>query len=173
MSKQLEMREICEMHQKRMFQIAYGVTRDYYLAQDVVQEALIKAYHHLESVADRSKLGAWLASITTRTAIDFLRKEKKTREKVDGYTELDKVYAVMTQNVEKEAEANELQAKIYQYLNTLSPEQKQLFLLKIKDGLKEREIAEILEMNPNTVKTKLYRMRKQLKELIAEQDTAS
>lgn len=173
MSKQLEMKEICEVHQKRLFQIAFGVTRDYYLAQDVVQEALIKAYNHLDSVVDSAKLGAWLASITTRTAIDFLRKENKTREKVDGYTELDKVHAVMNQNVEKEAEANELQAKIYEFLNTLSPEQKQLFLLKIKDGLKEREIAEMLEMNPNTVKTKLYRMRKQLKELLAQQENAS
>lgn len=166
------MKEICENYQKRLFHIAFSITRDHYLAEDVVQETLIKGYKHLHTVEDKEKLGAWLSSIATRTAIDFLRKEKRLKGNVDGYAELEQLNLSHSQSVEGIAEASFLQAEIAGFIQSLAPDQRKLFLLKINDGMKEKEIAEMLNLNPNTVKTRIYRVRKQLKEKLTEFDIA-
>lgn len=168
----LDMKEICELYNKRLFHVAYCITRDYYLAQDVVQETFIKAYQKMETIQDKEKIGAWLSSIATRTAIDFVRKERKTNERLSNYTELENTNVKMNQNVEEEVELNFLQEQINEYINSLSSDQKHVFMLKIKAGLKEREIAEMLKLNQNTVKTKLYRVRKQLKAMLLEKELA-
>nr|WP_249365706.1 RNA polymerase sigma factor [Cytobacillus citreus] len=166
------MKEICDLYNKRLFHVAYGITRDYYLAQDVVQETLIKAYLKIDTIQEKEKIGAWLSAIATRTAIDFIRKERKTNENLEAYTDLDNAQVRMNQNVEEEVEINLLNEKINDCINSLSTDQKKVFMLKIRHGLKEREIAELLELNQNTVKTKLYRVRKYLKEMLLEKDLA-
>lgn len=168
----LDMRKICDLYYKRLFHVAFCITRDHYLAEDVVQETLIKAYKNLYSIHDKEKMGAWLSSIATRTAIDFIRKEQKTAGKMTLHADFEQMNMVLNQNVEQEAELNFLNEQINDAINTLSPDQKNVFLLKIKCGLKEREIAELLHLNQNTVKTKLYRVRKSLKALLLEKDFA-
>ena len=168
----MDMKEICEQYYKRVFHAAYGVTRDHHLAEDVVQETFLKAYQKIDTIQDKEKMGAWLSSIATRTAIDFIRKERKTSEKLAAITDLENANIEMNQNVEQEVEFNMLSAQIQEVINSLSPEQRSLFLLKIHYGLKEREIADLLKLNQNTVKTKLYRIRKFLKAILLEKELA-
>src|SRR5690606_17505060 len=61
----------------RLTAAAYSVTKDWFTAEDVVQESFIKAYNKMDCIESREKIGAWLYSITIRTAIDFLRAEKR------------------------------------------------------------------------------------------------
>ena len=168
----IDMREICELYNKRLFHVAYSVTRDYYLAQDVVQETLLKAYQNIDKVEDKEKLGAWLSTIATRTAIDFVRKESRTNERLDCYIDPENTNVKMSQNVEQEVESNYVQEQIDRYINTLPLDQKKVYQLKNEYGLKEREIADLLQLNQNTVKTRLYRIRKQLRELLLEKELA-
>lgn len=168
----MDMKEICEIYNKRLFHAAYCITRDYYLAQDVVQETLLKVYQKLEMVEDKEKLGAWLSTIATRTAIDFVRKESRTNELLHRYMDPENANAKMNQNVEQEVELNYVKGQIDEYINTLPPDQKNVYQLKNEYGLKEREIAELLQLNQNTVKTRLYRIRKQLREIILEKELA-
>ncbi|KXG43750.1 RNA polymerase sigma factor [Tepidibacillus decaturensis] len=72
---QLE-RVIFEMFYHRVYNTAYFIIQDRHLAQDVVQETFFKAFQNMHKVEDGHKLGAWLGTIATRTAIDFLRKVK-------------------------------------------------------------------------------------------------
>ncbi|KAF0824542.1 RNA polymerase sigma factor [Cytobacillus firmus] len=168
----MDMREICRLYNKRLYHIAYSITRDHYLAQDVVQETLIKAYKKMDSIDDQDKLGAWLSSIATRTAIDFVRKERRTNERIQDSVDFENCMESRYSDTGQEAEINMLQEQIYAYVDSLSYEQKRVFLLKTKHGLKEREIADILHLNPNTVKTKLYRVRQQLREILADRNLA-
>ncbi|GLB59509.1 RNA polymerase sigma factor [Cytobacillus sp. NCCP-133] len=172
MSIHLDMREIYHLYYKKLFHIAICITRDHYLAQDVVQETLIKAYKKMDTIDDQDKLGAWLSAIATRTAIDFVRKERKTNERILDSVDFEKCLERKHNDAGQEAEINMLQEQIYKYVDSLSPDQKRVFLLKTKHGLKEREIAEILHLNPNTVKTKLYRIRQQLKEMLLARNLA-
>lgn len=168
----MDMREICKLYNKRLFHVAYGITRDYYLAQDVVQETLLKAYQKIDMVEDKEKLGAWLSTIATRTAIDFVRKESRTNERLDSYIDPENTNVKMSQNVEQEVELSFVQEEIDRYIDSLPLEQKNVYQLKNELGLKEREIAELLHLNQNTVKTRLYRIRKQLKEMLLEKELA-
>ncbi|MBU8878057.1 RNA polymerase sigma factor [Bacillus sp. FJAT-29790] len=167
-----DLKEICDLYSKRLLHIAYCITRDYHLAQDVVQEALLKAYRNRDRIQEQEKLGAWLSSITTRTAIDFVRKERRINERLDCYMDLENVDVHMNQNVEKEVEINLFNEQIHREINSLPPDQKNVLLLKIKHGLKEKEIAEMLRLNPSTVKTRLYRVRKHLKGMLLERELA-
>ncbi|MDQ0272308.1 RNA polymerase sigma factor [Cytobacillus purgationiresistens] len=171
-SKFADMKELCDLYEKRLFHIAYRITRDHHIAQDVVQEAFVKAYLKMDSLQDQEKVLPWLSAITTRTAIDFVRKERKTKERTDSIEDWEKSKIIMNQNVEEEVEVNILQEKINRFLDSMSADQKNVYLLKIKHGLKEREIAELLRLNPNTVKTKLYRIRKQLKDVVLQTELA-
>ncbi|WP_232426280.1 RNA polymerase sigma factor [Cytobacillus praedii] len=164
----MDMNDLCKLYNKRLFQVAFCITRDYYLAQDAVQETLIKAYQKMDTIEDTEKMGAWLSAITTRTAIDIVRKERKLKDRMAGHIEIETANIKMDQNVEKEVEVNLLKEQIQQAINSLSLDQRKVFLLKINSGLKEREIAKLLKINQNTVKTKIYRVRKQLKEMLIE-----
>ncbi|KAB2338937.1 RNA polymerase sigma factor [Cytobacillus depressus] len=166
------MREICDLYYKRLFHVAFCITRDHHLAEDVVQETFLKAYQKIHTIQDKEKMGSWLSAITTRTAIDFIRKEKKTTERLAVGTDLENTKITMSQNVEQEVELNFMQEQIQDAVNSLSPDQKRMFLLKISHGLKEKEIADLLMLNQNTVKTKLYRIRKYLKAMILEKGFA-
>jgi RNA polymerase sigma factor (sigma-70 family) len=168
----MDMNEICKMYNKRLFQVAYCITRDYYLAQDAVQETLIKAYQKMDTIEDPEKVGAWLSAIATRTSIDIVRKERKVKDRTASHIEIETANIKMDQNVEQEVEMNLLKERIHQAINSLSLDQRKVFLLKINNGLKEREIAKLLKINQNTVKTKIYRVRKQLKEMLIESFSA-
>lgn len=162
------MNELCTLYNKRLFQVAYCITRDYYLAQDAVQETLIKAYQKMDTIEDPEKIGAWLSAIAARAAIDIVRKERKLNDRTASHVEIETANIKMDQNVEQEVEMNLLKEQIHQAINSLSLDQRKVFLLKINSGLKEKEIAQLLKINQNTVKTKIYRIRKQLKEMLME-----
>ncbi|WP_321202543.1 sigma-70 family RNA polymerase sigma factor [Bacillus sp. CRN 9] len=164
--KETLMKELCGQYEKRMYHIAYRITRDHYTAQDVVQESFVKAYMKLDTLQDHEKIGSWLAAITTRTAIDVVRKERLTKERTESIDDWEKSNLRMKQNVEDEVAAHIIEEKISRFIDSISTDQQNVYQLKMKAGLKEKEIAALLQLNQNTVKTKIYRLRKQLKQLL-------
>lgn len=164
------MMSICYSHQKLLFHIAFGITRDYHLAQDVVQETYIKAYQKWDTVVDDVKLRSWLSSIVTRTAIDFVRKEKRRKEVLE--TGITYKEVASHKNVEEEVNHLLLQKEITKAFGVLTLSQQSVLHLKVVEGMKEKEIAETLHLNQNNVKTVLYRARKKLSMHLAEKNYA-
>lgn len=165
-----DMMDICYSHQKLLFHIAFGITRDYHLAQDVVQETFIKAFRKLDTVVEDAKLRSWLTSIAQRTAIDFVRKEKRRKEVLD--TEVSYLEMASHKNVEEEVNHLLLKYEISKAFDVLNINQRSVLHLKIVEGMKEREIAEVLHLNQNNVKTVLYRARRKLFMHLAEKNYA-
>lgn len=164
----LDFSEIYSMYYKRLYLIAYSITRDRYFAEDIVQETFIKAMNKLDSIEEERKMGAWLSVIATRTAIDFIRREKKRSAVLMDQETLEFIGKEMNQNVLQEVEASCLFDSIRSAASKLSHEQQGLLSLKVLKGLKEEEIAHLLQLNPCTVKTKIYRARKKLRTLVFE-----
>jgi RNA polymerase sigma factor (sigma-70 family) len=161
----VDMNDLCNRYNGRLFQGAYTITKDYHLAQDVVQETLWKAYQKIETLKETDKIGAWLSSIATRTAIDVMR--KRQRETMLVPIEEDKNEHLSTnQSVEHEVVLSLLEEEIQDAINELPTDSKNIFLLKTKDGLREKEIAQLLQITESTVKNKVYRARQQIKSLI-------
>ncbi|WP_223282736.1 RNA polymerase sigma factor [Neobacillus kokaensis] len=161
----LDFNQLYAMYSQRMLYIAYQYTKDSFHAEDVVQEAFLKAYKKIDSVDDTGKIGAWLSAITARTAIDFLRLEKRKGCILLDSTVLEPMagHAVNGENIEEEVCVRLFQEEVDRTVENLSVESQQVLILKIQYGLKEAEIANILNLKSGTVKTRLYRARKQLK----------
>ncbi|WP_235864012.1 RNA polymerase sigma factor [Sutcliffiella halmapala] len=169
MKSKIEFSEVYSMFYKRLFQISYSITRDRHHAEDIVQETFIKALSKMETLMEASKIGAWLSVIATRTAIDFVRREKKRKGIPMELSMLDCLGKKTKQNVEEEIETVFLEERINGALRELTLEYQDVLILKLGQGLKEHEIAKVLDLKPCTVKTRIYRARKQLKCLVLEQ----
>lgn len=164
--------EVYSKHAKRLYYIAYQYTRDEFLAEDIVQESFLKAYRKLDTVEDNGKLGAWLSAITARTAIDFLRSEKRRQWTPLDYAELEPLHGVGAgagsgSSTEEAAVIRLFQEEIGGSIENLSKEFQEVLILKMQYGLKETEIASRLNLKSATVKTRLYRARKQLRQILA------
>ena len=163
MEEQCEFQAIYVQFYKRLFHAVYPITRDRFLAEDVVQETFLKAFRKMDTIADKQKIGAWLSSIAVRTAIDTIRKESKGIIMEDSAVEKEYNKTKWLQNVEQEVEAGLLKQELQYEISLLDLEHQAIFHLKVNRGLKEEEIAEKLHLKPATVKTRIYRIRKHLK----------
>lgn len=171
MSK-IDIAEAFELYRQRMFYIGYSITNDWHLAEDIVQESFIKAFNKIDTIEDNSKLGAWLSSITTRTAIDFIRRERKRKGLPLEAEMLDFLGKHTDQNVEAEVETVMLQEQVQFAIQEMNDHYRDVLMLKVNQSLNEQEIASVLGLNVSTVKVRVHRGRKQLKLLLHDQLTA-
>ncbi|WP_251550868.1 RNA polymerase sigma factor [Neobacillus muris] len=168
----IDFSELYSLYYKRMFHICYSITRDRYLAEDVVQETFIKALRKADTIEDQTKVGAWLSVIATRTAIDFVRVERKKKGILMEKAMLESLGNEMKHNVEEEVETGLMAEQVNVAIQKLNHEYQDVLWLKIGRGLKEHEIARALDIKPSTVKTRIYRARQQLKQLFLKQVSA-
>ncbi len=155
----------------KVFKVAMVITKDKYLAEDIVQETFIKAYNKIDSILDLEKMGAWLSTIASRTAIDLIRKEKRSGTiLVDDIIFNENTKAI--NDVEQEIEYLWMKREITQEVLQLKPALRTAFLLKYKEDMKEEDIATHLQLPIGTVKSRLYRARQQIRTELRQQLTA-
>ncbi|MDL4842231.1 RNA polymerase sigma factor [Aquibacillus rhizosphaerae] len=160
-----EFSTIYETYYQRVYHAAWKITRDNYLAEDVVQETFIKAYNNIDRLTDDSKIGAWLSTIASRTAIDVLRKEKRA-----SFIPIDEVLFTNYESlkplllVDKELETIWSKEDIKQQIVLLSPKLQKVLLLKYQEDIKDEDIAEKLNITLSAVKTRIFRARKIMKQ---------
>nr|WP_276516667.1 RNA polymerase sigma factor [Fictibacillus nanhaiensis] len=155
---------IYQMFYKRVYTIAFKISRDVHLTEDIIQETFIKAYKKLDSVLDPNKMGPWLSSIASHTAIDFMRKGKRANETLtdyNAYNQTENNWCV-TCYQKKETERFSEQEIIAEVRN-LKPQERHIFIMKYDEGMKEEEIACKLHISRAAVKSRLYRARQNLK----------
>jgi RNA polymerase sigma factor (sigma-70 family) len=166
--------QLFTLYSRRLHYIAYSVIKDRYLAEDVVQETFIKAYKKIDTIEDIEKMGAWLSAIAARTAIDFLRSEKRKNLVLADESIIEQMngHCATSMNTEEEVDARLFKDDLNRSMEQLSAEYQAVLVLKVEHGLKENEIASLLQLKSATVKTRLYRARKKLKQAFAERETA-
>ena len=162
--------ELYRKHEKKLRHIAFSITKDRHLAEDVVQETFIKAYKKMETIEDADKIGAWLAAIAGRTAIDYLRAEKRRKWLPSDQSLMEQIFSDQDINpsIEKEVEIMLFKEDIQHLLYKLTNEYQEVLVLRVQYGLKEDEIASQLNLKSGTVKTRLHRARKQLRKVMTE-----
>lgn len=157
-------RLIYESYYAHVYKIAYFFIKDPYIAQDILQESFIKIFTNLNKVEESSKLKAWVTTITSRTAIDFIRKQKRRNElDVENVNDIAVNINEMAPSVEEEVEKCFLCAAIRDEMDTLSPDHRIVLYLKYIHDMKDQEIARFLEIKVATVKTRIHRAKNQLK----------
>ncbi|MCR2823745.1 RNA polymerase sigma factor [Lederbergia panacisoli] len=165
-------RVIFEMFYQRVYYTAYYIVQDRELAQDIVQETFLKAFQNMHTVKDGEKLGAWLAAIASRTAIDYLRKIKKWNEVVSEDHVIDEQLSRnedFHSTVETIVEKKFLKNILLREIDELKPEHKQVLILAYLHDMKYDEIAKALDIKVTLVKTRIHRAKLKLREALETQ----
>ncbi len=139
-------------------------------AEDIAQEVFEKVSLALDGFEGRSKLSTWVYRIATNTALDRVRSpsfkrslERTTLEAIKAF-ESTNVWTTEPENpTDQKFIRKEMSQCIREYIDKLSPDHRTVIILKELEGFKNREIADILQVSLDTVKTRLHRARGALK----------
>lgn len=166
-------RRLMELYQRPVFSVIVRMVRDAGLAEDLTQEAFVKAFRALASFDRKRKFSSWLFAIAHNTAIDYLRRKRLKTVSLDAEREDDAEVRRLENTAVSEQPSpedvlshRELGRTLEDALGTLRPEYAEVMLLRFQQGRSYEEIAEIVGLPLGTVKTHLFRARKQLAKLL-------
>lgn len=169
-------RELLDRYQRPVFSIVYRMVRDREQAEDLAQEAFVKAFNHLDRYDSRRKFSSWMFKIASNLAIDHLRRKELPTVSLDGSrsastaeeAEATRIQlASEDENPEESLEARELGEQIEEAIAGLRPEYRMVVLLRHVEGRPYEEIAETMSLPLGTVKTYLHRARGELRTSLA------
>jgi RNA polymerase sigma-70 factor, ECF subfamily len=165
-------------HQGRVFAVAGGILRNREDVEDIAQQVFLKAYFSLRRFDQRSAFSTWLYKITVNECWDLLRK-RKVRPLVYE-SELNEEQAQMylateqkTDHAPDVSERLETSQQIEMWLDCLDERDRAMLVLKEVQGFTVEEIAEMLGINGNTVKVRLFRARQRISERIRRKRKAA
>ena len=144
------------------FRVARCVLRNTADAEDVAQEALLRAYKSFERLRDHNRFRGWLVRISFRLALDRLRSAKR-REKRDTLWGNPAHFRAPV-SAEDVAASNQFQAHLDQALEELPEKLRLVLLLSAMDGYTIEEISSMMGVPPGTVKSRVFIARKKLAE---------
>jgi RNA polymerase sigma-70 factor, ECF subfamily len=144
--------QLLDRHADRLFRLAYSLVGNAADAEDVVQETLAGAYRGIRGFEGRSSVGTWLTRILVTQAAK-LRRDRKRTEPMD-----------QAMAVEGGGLAAERRMDLQAALEKLSPEHRQVLVLREYERMSYEEIAEVLGVPRGTVESRLHRARAELRE---------
>ncbi|MBU0751904.1 MAG: sigma-70 family RNA polymerase sigma factor [Gammaproteobacteria bacterium] len=149
-----------EQQRRRLYRIAYSWCHDGSLAEDLVQETLIRALERASQLRDPERLPAWLAAILANCWRDHLRRLKPT----DDIAELEEsLFDDEAHSPERSAECNQLVKRVRDEIAALPVGQRQVLTLVDLEEFSYADVAGILEIPVGTVMSRLCRARQALK----------
>lgn len=157
-------------YDRNVFRIAQHITQNREDAEDVVQDAFLKAYQNLGQFQGQSKFYTWLVRITVNEALMRLRRRRPERMvsiDEDVKTEEDSMpreIADWSPNPEQQYTQAELKEILGKTIQGLPPSFRTVFVLRDVEGLSTEETASALELSVPAVKSRLLRARLQLRE---------
>ncbi len=166
--------ELVKRYDRNVFRIAQHITQNREDAEDVVQDAFLKAYGNLNQFQEQSKFYTWLVRIAVNEALMKLRRRRPERTvslDEDVKTEDDSIpreVADWSPNPEQQYKQAELKQILTKTINGLPPSFRTVFVLRDVEGLSTEETAEALNLSIPAVKSRLLRARLQLRERLSK-----
>ncbi|MFC1743432.1 sigma-70 family RNA polymerase sigma factor [Candidatus Riflebacteria bacterium] len=166
---------LVEKHNRGVFSLCYRVFQDKNLAEDMTQEAFVRAYTRLHTYNPDYKFSNWLLKIATNLCNDYFRKNKNRSKReisLDKMAEEGKIEGLIaryysSKSAEEQALIQLDQEKISQDLkkavNNLHPKARLLLNLRYEKSLSHKELAEYFDVNSNNIKIMLHRARSRLR----------
>ncbi len=154
-------RRLFEAYYRKTYAVAYNILRSRESAEDITQDAFIKAFQNLNQLKDATRFGAWVAVIASNLARNYLKREKKVL-----YTDEEAIISGVSEaSYTEDAALRTLDIdKVREAIKKLPPEQYQLIVLQYYYDLRVEDIAAMLKLRVGTVKSRLHRARRRLAE---------
>jgi RNA polymerase sigma-70 factor (ECF subfamily) len=161
--------KLLDRHAEKLFRVALCLTPTRADAEDLLQETLLGAFRSLKTFGGRSSVKTWLISIMTRQAARSVRglRNCQTFHSIDrapGET----VSGAAPLTVDSGSETADCRMDLISVLKQLSPDRREIIVLRDIDGLSYDEIGEALSIPRGTVESRLYRARADLRQLLVD-----
>ncbi|OGC75974.1 MAG: hypothetical protein A2Z27_05090 [candidate division Zixibacteria bacterium RBG_16_50_21] len=155
--------EIVKRYQKRIFYLAYRMTKDFDAADDIAQETFIKAYQNLGSFKENYAFYTWIYRIGMNLSINYIRRQKflVREQEVEDFQRLVDSQMVL-ENQTQHSEEEERLENLKREIDLLPVDHRAVLILKIHENRSCSEIANILKIPLGTVLSRLARAREQL-----------
>jgi RNA polymerase sigma-70 factor (ECF subfamily) len=162
MNRRLEKKFIqtYDTHFEKIFKYCYYRISDRELAKDLSQQAFMKTWASLQEGSVIDNVRAFVYTTAHNLVVDWYRRKKETSLEVLAENGFDP--ADLSQNPEHDAEFESL----LKILNELSPEDKELVLMRHVEGIKPREIAKQMGTDSNTISVRIHRATRRLKDIL-------
>ena len=165
--------EILQNCQQRAFRLAFRITRNQQDAEDAQQEALLKAHRNLDQFQGRSRFTTWISRIAINEALMCLRRRRTVvhvpLEEAMPEDEATPANFELHSNIQDPEAAysqKELRNLLTHAIAELRPLHREVFLLRAVECLSVVETAKALQVSVSTVKTRMRRARRELKEIL-------
>ena len=166
--------ELVRRYQERIYATIYHMTSNHEDANDLAQEAFIKAFHALKSFKGGSSFYTWVYRIAVNKTINFLKQRKnKAQLSLDDLDfnaehDPDLVALISDKTPRRDINLAELQEKLNSAMQKLSEPHRLVVTLHDVQGLSHEEIARIMECNIGTVRSRLFYARQQLQAYLSD-----
>ncbi len=158
-------------NQNKVYSLALRMVNDRGEAEDLAQEAFLRAWQGLPSFQGESAFSTWLYRLTANVCIDFLRRKKRRQEVETAFSLEDAAWeepADPAQDPQRQLERAELDRAVAKGLETLPDHHRQVLTLREVGGLSYQEISEKLGLDLGTVKSRIARARLALRKILLE-----
>jgi RNA polymerase sigma-70 factor (ECF subfamily) len=140
--------------------VAYSVLRQRQDAEDVAQDAFVRAHRHFRDLRDREKFRAWLVRMTWRLALDWKRGHRRRVAREDAVA----MMAPRMRDGEAEAIESDRSMRLWKAIDELPERLRVVIVLAAIEGHGLKDVSELLGVPEGTVKSRLFGARKQLQE---------
>ncbi|MDI9483751.1 MAG: sigma-70 family RNA polymerase sigma factor [Bacillota bacterium] len=167
---------LVQAHQKRVYNIALRMTKDPDDAQELSQDALVRAFVAIKKFRGESSFSTWLYRITMNVCTDFLRKRNKAvvvslEQGAAGNENYNPVQLPeKSPGPDELTEKKQLKEMVKQAMDLLSVEHRQVLILRDLMDLTYKDIANTLNVNEGTIKSRINRARDALKHIIIDRE---
>lgn len=166
--------QLVQKYREHIFSVIYNLTSNREDASDLTQETFIKAFRAIGRFKGKSAFFTWLYRIAINTTMTFLKKRGRRRyinyETINEEASAAEIVEKLTakQRSEKGALVQELQEKLNESLQKLSPKHRTVVILHEIEGLEHAEIAEITKTSVGTVRSRLHYAKQQLQSYLRD-----
>lgn len=152
--------ELMRRYNQRVYRVARAIVKNETEAEDVMQQAYLNAFTHLQQFDGRAKFSTWLTRIVIHEALGRRRRARPT-EQISGDSEGDAMPHPQSAgpSPERQAYASELKRLVEESVDALPDSYRAVFMLREIEGLSTSETAEGLDLGEEAVKTRLHRAR--------------
>jgi len=165
---------LVERYKERLYATIYHMTGNHEDADDLVQEALVKAYKSLGSFKGKSSFYTWVYRIAVNRTINFLKRRKNRNhyslDDVDANIQTDPDFVELMSHVtpRREVGLNELQERLNEALQKLSEPHRGVVVMHDVQGMTHADIAKVMKCSEGTVRSRLFYARQQLQAYLSE-----
>jgi RNA polymerase sigma-70 factor (ECF subfamily) len=168
-------RTIMQTYNRRLYRIARSILRDDAEAEDAVQESYVRAFTHLQNFRGESSLGTWLSRITINEALGRLRTRRVTVDLATVETQGTAAEIIpfpltsKSDDPERTMAQRQLLQLVEKATDNLPEVYRTVFIARVIEGMSVDETSDILNLRPETVKTRLHRARRLVHEQLNKQ----